>query len=59
MKRLTTRNNKGEAILKDNSRYNDYEIIKRLAEIEDILGENYNLQKLKMLYKKGSKNGNM
>lgn len=43
MKRLTSRNDKGEAILKNNSKYNDYEIIKRLAEIEDILGEDYNL----------------
>lgn len=43
MKRLTTKNGNGKPIVKDWPNYMEFDIINRLAAIEDILGDEYDL----------------
>ena len=47
MKRLTTKNGNGKPIVKDWPNYMEFDIINRLAAIEDILGDEYDLEDLK------------
>ena len=47
MKRLTTKNGNGKPIVKDWPNYMEFDIITRLAAIEDILGEEYELDELR------------
>ena len=47
MKRLTTKNGNGKPIVKDWPNYMEFDIINRLAAIEDILGEEYELDELR------------
>ena len=47
MKRLTTKNGNGKPIVKDWPNYMEFDIINRLAAIEDILGDEYDLDELK------------
>ena len=49
MKRLTTKNGNGKPIVKDWPNYMEFDIINRLAAIEDILGEEYDLDRLREL----------
>ena len=56
MKRLTTKNGNGKPIVKDWPNYMEFDIINRLAAIEDILGDEYDLdlvQKLIQAYREG------
>ena len=46
MERLTSRNPHGRAIVKDFPAYEEYELVTRLAAIEDILGNDYDLDRL-------------
>ena len=46
MERLTTKNKHGKPIIKDWPNYMEFDIINRLAAIEDILGDEYDLGKL-------------
>ena len=46
MKRLTTKNGNGKPIVKDWPNYMEFDIINRLAAIEDILGDTYDLDRL-------------
>ena len=47
MKRLTTKNGHGKPIVKDWPNYMEFDVINRLAAIEDILGDEYDLDELK------------
>ena len=47
MKRLTTKNGNGKPIVKDWPNYMEFDIINRLAAIEDILGDEYDLDELR------------
>ena len=47
MERLTTKNKHGKPIIKDWPNYMEFDIINRLAAIEDILGDKYDLERLK------------
>ena len=47
MKRLTTKNGNGKPIVKDWPNYMEFDIINRLAAIEDILGDEYDLDEPK------------
>ena len=47
MKRLTTKNGNGKPIVKDWPNYMEFDIINRLASIEDILGDEYDLDELR------------
>lgn len=49
MKRLTTKNGNGKPIVKDWPNYMEFDIINRLATIEDILGDGYDLDRLREL----------
>lgn len=49
MKRLTTKNGNGKPIVKDWPNYMEFDIINRLAAIEDILGDKYDLDRLREL----------
>lgn len=49
MERLTANNKHGEPIIKDWPNYMEFDIINRLAAIEDILGDEYNLDRLREL----------
>lgn len=49
MKRLTTKNGNGKPIVKDWPNYMEFDIINRLAAIEDILGDDYDLERLREL----------
>ena len=46
MERLTTKNGNGKPIVKDWPNYMEFDIINRLAAIEDILGDEYDLDEL-------------
>ena len=47
MDRLTAKNKHGKPIIKDWPNYMEFDIINRLASIEDILGDEYDLDELK------------
>ena len=47
MDRLTAKNKHGKPIIKDWPNYMEFDIINRLASIEDILGAEYDLDRLK------------
>ncbi len=47
MERLTAKNKHGKPIIKDWPNYMEFDIINRLAAIEDILGDEYDLDELK------------
>ena len=47
MERLTAKNKHGKPIIKDWPNYMEFDIINRLAVIEDILGEEYELDELR------------
>ena len=47
MERLTAKNKHGKPIIKDWPNYMEFDIINRLAAIEDILGDEYDLDDLK------------
>ena len=47
MERLTAKNKHGKPIVKDWPNYMEFDIINRLADIEDILGDEYDLDELK------------
>lgn len=49
MERLTTKSANGRPILKKMPPYEEYEPVRRLAAIEDILGDDYNLDHLQEL----------
>ena len=49
MERLTAKNKHGKPIIKDWPNYMEFDIINRLAAIEDILGEEYDLDRLREL----------
>ena len=49
MERLTAKNKHGKPIIKDWPNYMEFDIINRLAAIEDILGEEYDLERLREL----------
>ena len=49
MERLTAKNKHGKPIIKDWPNYMEFDIINRLADIEDILGDEYDLDRLKEL----------
>lgn len=46
MDRLTAKNKHGKPIIKDWPNYMEFDIINRLASIEDILGNEYDLDEL-------------
>ena len=46
MERLTAKNKHGKPIIKDWPNYMEFDIINRLAAIEDILGDEYDLDEL-------------
>ena len=46
MDRLTAKNKHGKPIIKDWPNYMEFDIINRLASIEDILGDEYDLDEL-------------
>ena len=46
MERLTAKNKHGKPIIKDWPNYMEFDIINRLATIEDILGDEYDLDEL-------------
>ena len=47
MERLTAKNKHGKPIIKDWPNYMEFDITNRLADIEDILGDEYDLDELK------------
>ena len=47
MERLTAKNRHGKPIIKDWPNYMEFDIVNRLAAIEDILGDEYDLDELK------------
>ena len=47
MERLTAKNKHGKPIIKDWPNYMEFDIINRLAVIEDILGDEYDLDELR------------
>lgn len=47
MERLTAKNKHGKPIIKDWPNYMEFDIINRLAAIEDILGDEYALDELR------------
>ena len=47
MDRLTAKNKHGKPIIKDWPNYMEFDIINRLAAIEDILGDEYDLDRLR------------
>ena len=47
MERLTAKNKHGKPIIKDWPNYMEFDIINRLAAIEDILGDEYDLDELR------------
>ena len=47
MERLTAKNKHGKPIIKDWPNYMEFDIINRLAAIEDILGDEYDLDVLR------------
>ena len=49
MERLTAKNKHGKPIIKDWPNYMEFDIINRLAAIEDILGDEYELDRLREL----------
>ena len=49
MERLTAKNKHGKPIIKDWTKYMEFDIINRLASIEDILGDEYDLDRLREL----------
>ena len=49
MERLTAKNKHGKPIIKDWPNYMEFDIINRLASIEDILGDEYDLDHLREL----------
>ena len=49
MKRLTAKNKHGKPIIKDWPNYMEFDIVHRLAAIEDILGDEYDLDRLREL----------
>ena len=49
MERLTAKNKHGKPIIKDWPNYMEFDIINRLAAIEDILGDEYDLDELREL----------
>lgn len=49
MERLTAKNKHGKPIIKDWPNYMEFDIINRLAAIEDILGDEYDLDRLREL----------
>lgn len=49
MKRLTAKNKHGKPIIKDWPNYMEFDIVNRLATIEDILGDEYDLERLREL----------
>ena len=49
MERLTAKNKHGKPIIKDWPNYMEFDIINRLATIEDILGDEYDLDRLREL----------
>lgn len=56
MERLTAKNKHGKPIIKDWPNYMEFDIVNRLAAIEDILGDEYDLDRLRELtqaYKEG------
>ena len=46
MERLTAKNKHGKPIIKDWPNYMEFDIVNRLAAIEDILGDEYDLDEL-------------
>ena len=53
MERLTAKNKHGKPIIKDWPNYMEFDIINRLAAIEDILGDEYDLDRLRELAQAG------
>ena len=49
MERLTAKNKHGKPIIKDWPNYMEFDITNRLAAIEDILGDEYDLERLREL----------
>ena len=49
MERLTAKNKHGKPIIKDWPNYMEFDIVNRLAAIEDILGDEYDLDRLSVL----------
>lgn len=49
MERLTAKNKHGKPIIKDWPNYMEFDIVNRLAAIEDILGDEYDLDRLREL----------
>ena len=49
MERLTAKNKHGKPIIKDWPNYMEFDIVNRLAAIEDILGDDYDLDRLREL----------
>ena len=49
MERMTAKNKHGKPIIKDWPNYMEFDIINRLASIEDTLGEEYDLDRLREL----------
>ena len=49
MKRLTAKNKHGKPIIKDWPNYMEFDIVNRLAAIEDILGDEYDLDRLSII----------
>ena len=49
MERLTAKNKHGKPIIKDWPNYMEFDIINRLAAIEDILGDEYDLDELRKI----------
>ena len=49
MERLTSKNKHGKPIIKDWPNYMEFDIVNRLAAIEDILGDEYDLDRLREL----------
>lgn len=47
MERLTAKNKHGKPIIKDWPNYMEFDIVHRLSAIEDILGDEYDLERLK------------
>ena len=49
MERLTAKNKHGKPIIKDWPNYMEFDIINRLVTIEDILGDEYDMDRLREL----------
>lgn len=49
MERLTAKNKHGKPIIKDCPNYMEFDIINRLSAIEDVLGDDYDLDHLREL----------